>query len=167
MSGGGRLRVDVTDARGRPIADHGLARWLAAAAPHRACGRVAIALVRDETMRRLNREYRRHDVSTDVLSFPAEEKRPRGSFYEKRKTTPEVVLLGDLAIALGVAGRQARAQGHDLATELRILALHGLLHLLGYDHDTDQGRMQRAEERLRRRAGLPSGLISRPAGHRR
>jgi probable rRNA maturation factor len=71
------------------------------------------------------------------------------------------VLLGDVAIAAGVARRQAARHGHSLATELRILALHGLLHLLGYDHEQDQGRMRRFEERLRRRAGLPGGLIAR------
>jgi probable rRNA maturation factor len=66
-----------------------------------------------------------------------------------------------------VARRQARRAGHGYATELRILALHGLLHLLGYDHDTDRGQMARLEDRLRRQAGLPSGLIGRPAGRRR
>ena len=84
------------------------------------------------------------DRATDVLSFPGD----GGS-------------LGDIAIAAGVASRQARAARHPLATELRVLALHGLLHLLGYDHETDQGEMARVEERLRRRAGLPAGLIGR------
>ena len=69
--------------------------------------------------------------------------------------------LGDLAIAMGVAARQARAEGHDVVTELRILALHGLLHLLGYDHERDRGTMRTEEDRLRRRAGLPAGLITR------
>ena len=71
--------------------------------------------------------------------------------------------LGDVAIAVGVARRRARKLGHSLATELRILALHGLLHLLGYDHEADQGEMGRLEDRLRRRAGLPSTLIARVA----
>ena len=71
--------------------------------------------------------------------------------------------LGDIVIATGVARRQARQRGHSYATELRVLALHGFLHLLGYDHDDpeDHGRMARAEARLRRRGGLREGLISR------
>jgi probable rRNA maturation factor len=69
--------------------------------------------------------------------------------------------LGDIVIARGVAARQAREAGHALATELRILALHGLLHLLGYDHEKDAGEMARIEKRLRRRGGLREGLIER------
>ena len=82
--------------------------------------------------------------------------------------TPEVRrFLGDIAIAAGVARRQARAHGHPLRTEVRTLALHGLLHLLGYDHETDRGEMRRLEERLRERAGLGSGLIARAGVRRR
>jgi probable rRNA maturation factor len=66
-----------------------------------------------------------------------------------------------------VARRQARVEGHGLATELKILALHGLLHLLGYDHEQDTGTMRTLEERLRQRAGLPAGLIARTPGRRR
>jgi probable rRNA maturation factor len=69
--------------------------------------------------------------------------------------------LGDIAIALGVARRQARRFGHPIGTELRVLALHGLLHLLGYDHERDQGQMLRLEARLRRRTNLPAGLLTR------
>jgi len=69
--------------------------------------------------------------------------------------------LGDIAIAIDVARRQATERGHTLTTEIRILALHGLLHLLGYDHERDRGEMRRVEERLRRRAGLIEGLITR------
>jgi probable rRNA maturation factor len=127
-----------------------LASWLARAAPRTARGAVAIALVPDRTIRRLNRDYLGMDRVTDVLSFPAS----RGPF------------LGDIAVATGVARRQAREQGHSVRTELRVLALHGLLHLLGYDHDADRGQMHRIEERLRRRAGLPSGLIGRGAAPR-
>ena len=151
------LTVVVTDARGREIHARGLGRWLARAAPARASGLVSIALVPDATMRRLNRVYRRVDRVTDVLSFPAAAS-PRGP----RR-------LGDVAIARGVAGRQARRFGHAQAVEWRVLALHGLLHLLGYDHETDRGAMNRIEERLRQRAGLPGGLItrSRPKAGRR
>jgi probable rRNA maturation factor len=70
-------------------------------------------------------------------------------------------MLGDVVIAVGVARRQARAAGHSLQTEVRVLALHGLLHLLGYDHEHDDGRMARLERRLRRNAGLREGLIER------
>jgi len=152
----GGLRVTVTDGRGRPVPAKGLAGWLSGAAPRRARGQVSIALVSDATMRRLNRDFRRVDRPTDVLSFPAAE--PGG------RTRGPGDFLGDLAIATGVAGRQAREMGHSLQTELRILALHGLLHLLGYDHEADQGEMGRLEERLRRQAGLPTGLVARAPG---
>jgi probable rRNA maturation factor len=74
--------------------------------------------------------------------------------------------LGDIVIATGVASRQARAAGHAYRDELRVLALHGLLHLLGYDHEdpADRGAMARAEARLRRRGGLAMGLIQRGTG---
>ena len=74
--------------------------------------------------------------------------------------------LGDIVIARGVARRQARANGHDEPMELRVLALHGLLHLLGYDHERDGGTMARVEHRLRRRGGLTAGLLDRVAGPR-
>ncbi len=147
-----RLRVAITDARGRPVPSAGLGAWLERAAPSRARGDVSIALVNDRAIRRLNREHRGKDIATDVLSFPnrVEAAGPRPDLF-----------LGDLAIALGVARRQAREHGHALGVELRILALHGLLHLLGYDHETDRGRMARAEARLGRRAGLPAVLTNR------
>jgi len=74
--------------------------------------------------------------------------------------------LGDIVIARGVARRQAHAAGHDEPTELRVLALHGLLHLLGYDHERDQGMMARVERRLRRKGGLAEGLLDRAAASR-
>lgn len=73
------------------------------------------------------------------------------------------LFLGEIVIATGVARRQAREAGHPATTELRVLALHGLLHLLGYDHERDNGRMRRLEARLRRRGGLREGLIERHA----
>jgi probable rRNA maturation factor len=178
-----RLRVDVSDARGRRLSGpdvSGLGVWLARAAPPGTRGSVTIALVTDPVMRRLNRQYRGADKATDVLSFPAERPRTAGlralalakaaglPAVALAKGLPSVALaqegfLGDLAIARGVAARQARAQGHSTRAEIRVLALHGLLHLLGYDHEVDAGEMARLEERLRRRAGVPSGLIGRPA----
>ena len=79
------------------------------------------------------------------------------------ESLPEQVesFLGDIVIARGVARRQAREARHSEHTELRVLALHGLLHLLGYDHERDNGRMRRVERRLRRKGGLDEGLIER------
>lgn len=100
----------------------------------------------DAELRRLNREFRRKDYATDVLSFPAA---GEGSY------------IGDMAISVDRAREQAREFRHPLHAELRILMLHGVLHLLGYDHETDGGRMARAEKRWRSRLGLPVGLIER------
>ena len=122
-----------------------LSRWLRRVAPVRARGQMTVALVPDRRVQELNRTFRGKNASTDVLSFPADE--------------PGV--LGDVVIARGVARRQARGAGHDLVTEIRVLALHGLLHLLGYDHEHDGGRMARLEARLRRKGGLREGLIER------
>ena len=110
---------------------------------------MAVTLVGDVRVRDLNRRYRQVDHATDVLSFPSGEARGAGAF------------LGDVVIARGVARRQAARAGHAMGTELRVLALHGLLHLLGYDHETDGGRMARLERRLRRQGGLREGLIER------
>ena len=155
-----RLRVAVTDERGRPRRAASLSTWLPAHAPARARGAMTIALVPDGVMRRLNRTFRGKDYATDVLSFPS-----GGAGLETGSTSAalksRLADLGEIAIATGVAARQARAAGHSLATELRVLSLHGLLHLLGYDHEADEGEMETLEERLRRRAGLPAGLIAR------
>jgi probable rRNA maturation factor len=151
---GSRLRVSVVDAEGRPLSARRLASWLASIAPRRARGAVTIAVVSDSHVRRLNRRYRGIDRPTDVLSFPAS-----GSASHEPPATKH--LLGDIVIARGVAHRQARRARHSAATEWRILALHGLLHLLGYDHEHDGGRMERVERRLRRKGGLPPALIER------
>ncbi len=157
-----RLSVFVSDGRGRPVRDGGLSRWLAAAAPARARGEVAVALVTDAHIRKLNSQYRRKPVPTDVLSFPAD----HGSRTPDHGPRTPGPVLGDIVIATGVARRQAREAGHSYQTELRVLALHGLLHLLGYDHDrkNDAGRMARLEARLRRRGGLRAGVIERAQG---
>ncbi len=125
----------------------GLGPWLARTAPRALRGALTVAVVTDARMRALNRQFRLVDGPTDVLSFPS----------------PGGLDLGDIAIARGVATRQAKAAGHSLATEVRVLALHGLLHLAGYDHATDDGEMARIEARLRRKGGLPGGLIERAA----
>ena len=161
-----RLHVSVTDGRGRPVASRGLGSFLATVAPRGVAGSLTIALVSDTAMRRLNRQFLGHDYATDVLSFPVDAG-PEGSPGPGGRGRTPQSSLGELAIALGVTARQSRAQGHPVGVELRILALHGLLHLLGYDHETDQGEMGRVEERLRRRAGLPVGLIRRAPGRSR
>ena len=120
----------------------GLAAWLRSAAPARARGTVNVALISDREIRSLNRRFRGVDTATDVLSFPGGR-------------------LGEIAIATGVSRRQARDAGHPEHIEWRVLALHGLLHLLGYDHEDDDGRMQRVERKLRRKGGLREGLIDR------
>jgi probable rRNA maturation factor len=147
------LRVDVVDGRGRAVRAAWLERWLTAVIPSRVRGTVSVALVSDQRVRRLNREYRASDYATDVLSFPLGESLP--------VARPDHAFLGDVVIATGVARRQARAAGHSERTEVRILALHGLLHLIGYDHERDDGAMARAERRLRRKGGLREGLIER------
>ncbi len=154
----------------------GLAAWLVRTAPRALSGAVTIAIVTDQRMRALNRQFRDVAASTDVLSFPAasaEASAPKafaGLSSDTRRMPasarasgpgPAGGDLGDIAIARGVAARQARDAGHSLATEMRVLALHGLLHLAGYDHDTDDGEMARVEARLRRKGGLPGGLIER------
>lgn len=104
----------------------------------------------DAELRRLNRQFRGKDSATDVLSFPVGPPLPNGGS-----------LLGDLAISLPRARSQAREFGHGTEQEIQILMLHGVLHLLGMDHETDRGRMARAEKRWRARFGLPNGLIER------
>ena len=149
----------MCDARGLPAAAPGLARWLASVAPASARGDVTVVLATDARVRKLNHEYRGKDYATDVLSFPVDDDGAPGAPGAKNAQTARH--LGDIVIARGVATRQAREAGHALATELRILALHGLLHLLGYDHERDAGEMARVEKRLRRQGGLREGLIER------
>jgi probable rRNA maturation factor len=93
----------------------------------------------DAELRRLNRQFRGKNYATDVLSFPPDE----------------------MAISLDRAAAQAKELGHSLDEELRVLMLHGLLHLCGMDHETDAGQMRRTETRWRKKLGLPSGLIER------
>jgi probable rRNA maturation factor len=100
---------------------------------------VTCLIAADEDLKALNRKFRGKNSATDVLSFPPE----------------------DIAISFDRAREQATERHHSVEDELRILILHGLLHLAGMDHETDAGAMQRAEARWRKRLGLPSGLIER------
>lgn len=106
-----------------------------------ALGDATCLVTTDEVLRRLNREFRRKDYATDVLSFPG---------------TP-----GEIAISFDRASEQAAEMGHPVDAELRILMLHGLLHLSGMDHETDSGQMAKAEARWRKKFKLPVGLIER------
>ena len=111
-------------------------------------GEVTVLLTTDAAIRKLNRQFRHKNKATDVLSFPAD-----GNGAEE--------IAGDLAISAPTARRQAVELGHSLSIELKVLILHGLLHLAGYDHEADEGQMARRERLLRERLGLPHGLIER------
>jgi probable rRNA maturation factor len=118
-------------------------------------GEVHVLLADDVTLRRLNRQFRGKDKATDVLSFPAD---AQGVFHGEKK------LAGDLAISVETAARQAKRFGHTLKDEVRVLLLHGLLHLAGFDHEQDEGQMAVRERELRSELGLPGGLIERVSG---
>ncbi len=111
-------------------------------------GHVSVLLTTDAAVRRLNRQFRGKNKATDVLSFPAAVPGP-------------LKIAGDLAISIPTARRQAVDRGHSLTIEIKVLILHGLLHLAGYDHETDTGGMARREQKLRANLGLPHGLIER------
>ncbi len=129
----------------------GLSRFLS-----RAClaiglsGEVEVLLSTDLVLRRLNKSFRRKNKSTDILSFPSPHE-------------VSAIHAGDLAVSIETAARQAAAHGHSLRDEVRILLLHGLLHLSGLDHETDDGEMSVREAILRRELRLPTALIERAA----
>jgi probable rRNA maturation factor len=132
----------------RTVDRNSLEQFAAALRKRVARGREFACLVTtDGELRRLNREFRRKDYPTDVLSFPT------GGAADD--------YLGDLAISWQRAREQARVFGHAIETEIRILMLHGVLHLTGLDHETDSGNMLRVEKRWRRVFDLPAGLIER------
>jgi probable rRNA maturation factor len=110
-------------------------------------GSVNVLIAGDSQIRRLNRRFRLKNTSTDVLSFPV--------------SAPANGLAGDIAISIDSAARSARALGHSLQNELQILILHGILHLAGYDHESDCDEMSRKEAALRRKFSLPRTLIER------
>jgi probable rRNA maturation factor len=112
-------------------------------------GDFSVLLTGDEQLRAMNLQFRGVDKPTDVLSFPA---------------LPEAANCGqggDLAISLETAAIQAADHGHNLQTEIKVLILHGLLHLAGYDHERDRGQMRRRESLLRKQFALPAGLVER------
>ncbi|MGO9211147.1 MAG: rRNA maturation RNase YbeY [Terriglobales bacterium] len=113
-------------------------------------GEVDVLVTSSAELRRLNRRFRGKNAATDVLSFPS----ANGT-------------AGDIALSAEVGARNARRLGHSASDELKILILHGLLHLAGYDHETDAGEMARKEARLRRALGLPVALIERTGNRRR
>jgi probable rRNA maturation factor len=119
----------------RPLR-HWLEALVAELAPQAAS--LVVRFTGDSAVRRLNRLYRDKDAPTDVLSFPGE-------------LTPEGYHLGDIVVSIPTALRQAAAAGHSPEREIKTLLLHGLLHCLGHDHETDDGRMARLEGRLRRK----------------
>ncbi len=134
---------------------------------------ITVCLVSDAEIARMNQAFRKKKGPTDVLSFPAE-KRRRVSAIRGKKIYTEVAentedteknrggqapramqtYFGDIAIAPLTARRYAKKNGRSLSNELRVLILHGVLHLLGYDHETDRGEMDRFERKMRRRFGL-------------
>ena len=161
----------------------GLSRFLKAAQTAVGLqGEVGVLLTGDRELRRLNREFRGQNKATDVLSFPAFRSKPAlhskppvrstsGSGEPPSAPTEKAVSAdagmvrhaGDLAISLETAQVQADEHGHSLRDELRVLLLHGLLHLAGMDHETDRGEMAAREAALRRALRLPSSLIARAA----
>ena len=116
-------------------------------------GPVNVWVTSSRKLRGLNRQFRGKDEPTDVLSFPRLEHSAK--------------LAGDIAISADIARHNARLLGHSLAEEIKILALHGLLHLGGYNHERDGGKMARAECRLRKSLALPAAMLERSEGPRR
>jgi probable rRNA maturation factor len=109
---------------------------------------VNVLITSSAEMKSLNRRFRGKDKPTDVLSFPAE-------------PDAQKQFAGEIAISADMASQNARALGHSPAAEVKILVLHGILHLRGFDHECDNGQMARREKQLRAKLRLPQGLIER------
>ena len=144
------LKVSVVEEGGTSAARKGLGGGSPASRPARLGARSRLRSCRMRGSRALNRSIPAGSQGHGCVVVSGETR--------DRRRNP---FLGDIVISRGMAQKQAKILGHSLATEFRVLALHGLLHLLGYDHESDNGRMARAEARLRRKAGLPLGLIAR------
>jgi probable rRNA maturation factor len=121
-------------------------------------GTVNVLVTNSRELRSLNRRFRGKDKPTDVLSFPA----PMSKSRQSRQ------VAGDLAISADIARENAGRLGHTVAAEIKILVLHGVLHLAGFDHEKDNGEMAQEESRLRQRLKLEAGLIERtqPRAHK-
>ena len=131
------------------LSEAALARFVARARRAlRLRGTVTVLLTSSRELQRLNQRFRGKNKPTDVLSFPAMPVLTQG-------------FAGDVAISAEVAAQNARRFGHTVADEIKVLMLHGVLHLAGYDHEGDGGGMERKERQLRRSLGLPLGLIER------
>jgi probable rRNA maturation factor len=115
-------------------------------------GKVNVLIASSSDLRSLNLRFRGKNKATDVLSFPAD-----SSSAKSQKST----LAGEIAISAEIAAQNAFRLGHSTAEEIKILTLHGILHLAGFDHERDNGQMARKELRLRRVLRLPAGLIER------
>lgn len=111
-------------------------------------GKVNVVVTTKDAIRDLNRRFRKKNKPTDVLSFPA------GDEFQHE-------IAGDIVISAEIAAENAGKLGHPFSTELKVLLLHGVLHLAGYDHEDDDGKMERKERKLRKSLGLPDGLIER------
>ena len=143
------ITIDLAPRSSHGLSASGLTRFLnRARTAIGLLGAVDVLLTGDSTLRRLNKSFRGKDKPTDVLSFPAP------SEFAARHA-------GDLAISLETASVQAKIYGHTLRDEVRILLLHGLLHLSGEDHENDNGQMAAREAKLRRELRLPAALIER------
>lgn len=115
---------------------------------------LTVCLVSDAEMARMNRRFRKKKGPTDVLSFPMAKRRKPGRVPRGTRARQSLEYLGDIAISPATARRYAQNQARTLESELRVLTLHGVLHLLGYDHETDRGEMDRMEHTLRNRLGI-------------
>jgi probable rRNA maturation factor len=115
---------------------------------------VTVCFVSDPAIARMNRKFRGKQGPTDVLSFPAHRSRARRARLLQRRQTRSGHYVGDIVISPETARRYARRRSHGLASELRVLILHGMIHLAGFDHEKDSGEMMQLERRLRRRLGL-------------
>ncbi len=115
---------------------------------------LTVCLVSDADIARMNETFRKKKGSTDVLSFPMTARRRPVRLRRGPNAIKNGEYLGDIAISPATARRYAKNRGRKLSSELQVLILHGVLHLLGYDHETDRGEMNRAERKLRKRFGL-------------